>query len=993
MQSPLFMSAPNSEKPEYIAFISYRHADNREPDRCWATWLHRSLETYTIPPDLVGTTNLVGNKIPSKIYPVFRDEEEFSAEASLAPAIQYALLRSKNLIVLCSPKSVQSPYVAAEIRHFKKLGRANLIIPVLLDGEPGHPTREAFPEPLREQFSANGTIREETVEPLAADFRLIDATEGYTNMAAYDRHLRSKPGIKSKDRELLVNSYRDRSQLALLKIIAAVLAVPLSTLTRRDQAHQLAIARRRARVFRSVAATLTILLALAIGTGLYANRKRIEAIKARDSANDLVSFMLTDLHDQLSQTGRLDVLSSAVEKVDQHLANNPTPPQLIADLRLQQARILFGQGKLAQAIKRAEDTLNELPQDKSTQSRRAKLHAFLGDMLAWESNGNSAAKEECLKALELFDGDDTDPSAIEAIVRTHIALGDIQRDDNEISQSLESYQAAWSLATAGAPALDDIRALAGQRTAEVCHLNNDENASFTAITNVLKLADYHLEKKPNSHPWLVIKAETLRLRSIIEEYRGKNTASITSLREAETYASQTATPGQLHRIFLLASIKAQLAAHPSPSLTIPQRVQLFTSSLETQRSLLRENPNNRGWSAKIASTLRDHAAFQMELSELFKDPSFRANALDDLKEAALLLKPIELSGTLKERIETTLALANLDHPENRQRHLSIGSELIGRMPADNIDAILLDAMLDLMAIDNKNAAQMAHEKIQRAWDKANGIRKSAVTRQLADSHLRLSHIAAEKSDVQRFLMEADRADFLLKSLRSTGDDQPDLEEKIALTISSRAKTLQILELSKEADQSYREALEIFSNLSSIYPEYAPSFREMALAEYQLGKIATTSGNQEKAIELFRSAFAHYQTFIRNAALEAPRPPSPMSFANLTTLKAIAEREALAAAALNKPEEVTTAWTKLFVICEEVDTSQIPTLEEGNFRKIHRDSLAGAIGSLSKIPKLSTSQSVLASTLIDSAEKNHGTAPPIEGLSSLKNQIGISETSK
>jgi hypothetical protein len=77
----------------------------------------------------------------------------------------------------------------------------------------------------------------------------------------------------------------------------------------------------------------------------------------------------------------------------------------------------------------------------------------------------------------------------------------------------------------------------------------------------------------------------------------------------------------------------------------------------------------------------------------------------------------------------------------------------------------------------------------------------------------------------------------------------------------------------------------------------------------------------------------------------------------------------------------------------VDTSQIPTLEEGNFRKIHRDSLAGAIGSLSKIPKLSTSQSVLASTLIDSAEKNHGTAPPIEGLSSLKNQIGISETSK
>jgi hypothetical protein len=28
---------------EYLAFISYRHADNTEEDRQWATWLHQQL--------------------------------------------------------------------------------------------------------------------------------------------------------------------------------------------------------------------------------------------------------------------------------------------------------------------------------------------------------------------------------------------------------------------------------------------------------------------------------------------------------------------------------------------------------------------------------------------------------------------------------------------------------------------------------------------------------------------------------------------------------------------------------------------------------------------------------------------------------------------------------------------------------------------------------------------------------------------------------------
>ena len=58
----------------YWAFISYRHLDNRQSGREWATWLHRRLESYEIPSKFRGHANSRGDVIPERIYPVFRDE-------------------------------------------------------------------------------------------------------------------------------------------------------------------------------------------------------------------------------------------------------------------------------------------------------------------------------------------------------------------------------------------------------------------------------------------------------------------------------------------------------------------------------------------------------------------------------------------------------------------------------------------------------------------------------------------------------------------------------------------------------------------------------------------------------------------------------------------------------------------------------------------------------------------------------------------------------
>ena len=101
-------ATPHDRK--YAVFISYRHADNKEQGRQWASWLRHTLETYEVPPDLVGRTNLRGEPLPASLYPVFRDEEELPADADLSANIQRALTHSALLVVFRSaPSSLSRP--------------------------------------------------------------------------------------------------------------------------------------------------------------------------------------------------------------------------------------------------------------------------------------------------------------------------------------------------------------------------------------------------------------------------------------------------------------------------------------------------------------------------------------------------------------------------------------------------------------------------------------------------------------------------------------------------------------------------------------------------------------------------------------------------------------------------------------------------------------------------------------------------------------------
>ena len=132
---------------KYDIFISYKH---EELDKAVAARLQRKLEQYKIPREI---KLKIGKK---KIERVFRDEEELSISSDLGKEIEGQLKESEYLLLVCSKKTKDSPWVLREIETFLKYQDIDHVLPVLIEGEP----EEVFPEIIL-QYG----------EPLAVDLR------------------------------------------------------------------------------------------------------------------------------------------------------------------------------------------------------------------------------------------------------------------------------------------------------------------------------------------------------------------------------------------------------------------------------------------------------------------------------------------------------------------------------------------------------------------------------------------------------------------------------------------------------------------------------------------------------------------------------------------------------------------------------------------------------------------------------------------------------
>jgi tetratricopeptide (TPR) repeat protein len=266
----------------YFAFISYSHADER-----WSRWLHNALETYRVHKRLVGHAGRHG-PVPARLVPVFRDRDELTGAPDLSSTVKEALEASRHLIVVCSPAAARSHWVDEEVRTFKRIGRADRILTLIVDGEPnasdrpGEAERECFAPALRFEIGPDGSLSPRRAEPIAADAR--PGKDGRTN--------------------------------AKLKLIAGLLGVGFDDLKQREHRRQ---QRRLTLITAASVAGMLVTGALAVAAWM----ARQDAIRNRDRAEDLIGFMIGDFREQLEPLGKLELLKNVGDKAMAYFSSQP----------------------------------------------------------------------------------------------------------------------------------------------------------------------------------------------------------------------------------------------------------------------------------------------------------------------------------------------------------------------------------------------------------------------------------------------------------------------------------------------------------------------------------------------------------------------------------------------------------------------------------------------------------------------------------------------
>ncbi len=398
------------DRYSYKAMVSYSHTDQK-----WARWLHRALESYRVPKHLVGTDSSAGT-VPARLTPVFRDRDELAVSSDLSDRIREALIASEYLIVICSPAAAKSRWVNREIEEFKKLGRSEQVLCLIVEGEPSvaGADDDCYPQALRQRYDDSGNLADGDAEPMAADLR------------------------KSAD---------GRS-LALLKIIAGVIGVGLDVLRQRE------LQRKQKRM---AAITISSLLVAGVMVVMAVNAvlARSEADQRRQQAEDLLGFMVGDLRSNLTSIGRLDLLEDVGEQAMSYFAtvdvNTLTDGELLkqsqvltqlGEIRIEQLQYDEALASFNEAYERSAALQKNNPLDGETLFNRSQAEFWVG-FVHWRSGSLSDARQWLVQyrdsALELFALDPSRDDWLQEVAYGHHNLAVLDQDSGDLESASAGF--------------------------------------------------------------------------------------------------------------------------------------------------------------------------------------------------------------------------------------------------------------------------------------------------------------------------------------------------------------------------------------------------------------------------------------------------------------------------------------------------------------------------------------------------------------------------
>ncbi|MCH5347934.1 MAG: toll/interleukin-1 receptor domain-containing protein [Oscillospiraceae bacterium] len=282
---------------KYKAFISYRHC---EPDSVAAKKIIKVVETYGVPKIIAEKHNI--NKHVGKL---FRDEDELAAADNLSDVITEALDDSEYLIMICSPRYLESEWCMLEVQHWiNRNGRKN-IIAILLEGEP----EDSFPRILTD-YEENGKMIH--AEPLAIDVR------------------------GSSQKEIVKNIDANK-----LRILSSLIGCNYDDLRRRQQEREKKNAIAAFATAFSVFAIITATVLISYNQVSKSNRELVQAYAELDEKNTEIEHQKDELADANTD---LENKNTEIEEANRSLLSmNATALDKMADAKDADGNYIFAE--------------------------------------------------------------------------------------------------------------------------------------------------------------------------------------------------------------------------------------------------------------------------------------------------------------------------------------------------------------------------------------------------------------------------------------------------------------------------------------------------------------------------------------------------------------------------------------------------------------------------------------------------------------------------
>jgi len=686
---------------KYHAFISYSHAD-----RAWGDWLHKALETYAIPSRLVGRTTSAG-VVPKSLAPVFRDRDELPSATDLNVKVAEALAQSANLIVICSPRSAASRWVNEEILGFKRLGRADRVFCLIVDGEPNASDspelaeEECFAPALRYVLGVDGQPTAERTEPIAADAR----------------------------------AGKDGKANAKLKLISGLLGVGYDELRQRELQRR---NRRMALVTALALVVMTVTTGLAISAVIArrsADVARQAAERRQKQAEHLVGFMLGDLNDKLAQVSRLDIMEAVDDQAMQYFQSLPTTDvtdealtqrakalEKIGSVRMDQGHLPAAMQAYQASLKFTAALASAKPGDTGRQVAQARTTAFIG-LAHWYQGQLDDALRTFKEAQAVL---------LQARLRAPADLKlryELATIDNDIGHVLESqghfqeataqYGDTLALArelVAAQPGNKDWKVqlgLAHNNLGKLALLRGDLEAAITeyAADDAIESELAARDPKDNAQRENLLLVRAILGRTLV--LAGDLEGGMRNMREAVDLAMQlraiepNSTSFQEDLALYASQLARQLRLHGDMAGAAARTAQ----SMSLFRGLVQQNRGNTSWQRESAEAL-------IEQGEQSRTAGRNDDAHAQAQAALALLEPLRASQpddppTLLATLTAKLLIAGLTQRSDAaaaKRQYEDALELLAKGSHD--PRLLALQAQALLAMGRKSEAQAA---IQPLW--------------------------------------------------------------------------------------------------------------------------------------------------------------------------------------------------------------------------------------------------------------------------------------